>query len=252
MILILHFITKGKWNMSNPNLQTLNKGNTGCISDVNMNRLLSVMKDRTVPEGSHLFWEGDTSDKLFYIKRGRVKITKTTDEGKELILYMHQDGDLIGQADPFFGTKHTFSAEVLEDSEVGVLDHTDLELLICQHCDFAIDFMKWMGSHHRITQTKFRDLMLYGKPGALCSTLIRLYNTYGEPHGDHVIINKKITHTDLSNMIGATRESVNRMLSDLRKKDAVEYEGGMIVIKDLEHLQGICHCELCPKEICRI
>ncbi|MDO7905199.1 Crp/Fnr family transcriptional regulator [Paenibacillus sp. JX-17] len=227
-------------------------GNTSCFSPVSFKLLASVMKDRIVPEGSHLFWEGDTSDKMFFLKKGRVKITKTTDEGKELILYMYQSGDMIGQADPFFGTRHTFSAEVLEDTEVGAVDYKDIELLICQHCDFAIDFMKWMGVHHRLTQTKFRDLMMYGKPGALCSTLIRLCNTYGEPHGNDILIRKKITHTDLSNMIGATRESVNRMLSDLRKKEAVEYDGGMIVVKDLEMLRGVCHCELCPKEICRI
>lgn len=53
-------------------------------------------------------------------------------------------------------------------------------------------------------------------------------------------------------MIGATRESVNRMLSDLRRKDAIEYIGGMILIKDMTMLQDICHCELCPEEICRI
>ncbi|MFD1773071.1 Crp/Fnr family transcriptional regulator [Paenibacillus rhizophilus] len=227
-------------------------GNTNCFSEQNFNRLLVTMKERLVPEGSHLFWEGDYSDKLFYIKRGRVKLTKSTDEGKELILYMYQAGDMVGQADPFFSTKHSFTAEVIEESEVGVIEHKDLEILICQHCDFAIDFMKWMGIHHRLTQTKFRDLMMYGKPGALCSTLIRLSNTYGEKNGESILINKKITHTDLSNMIGATRESVNRMLSDLRKKDAVEYENGMIVIKDLEMLQDICHCELCPNEICRI
>lgn len=228
------------------------RGNTNCFSEQNFNRLLVTMKERMVPEGSHLFWEGDYSDKLFYIKRGRVKLTKSTDEGKELILYMYQAGDMVGQADPFFSTKHSFTAEVIEESEVGVIEQKDLEILICQHCDFAIDFMKWMGIHHRLTQTKFRDLMMYGKPGALCSTLIRLGNTYGEKNGDNILINKKITHTDLSNMIGATRESVNRMLSDLRKKDAVEYENGMIVIKDLGMLQEICHCELCPNEICRI
>lgn len=227
-------------------------GNTSCFSESNFNRLLVSMKDRIVPEGSHLFWEGDFSDKLYYIKRGRIKLTKSTDEGKELILYMYQAGDMVGQADPFFSTKHSFNAEVLEESEIGVIEHKDLEILICQHCEFAIDFMKWMGIHHRLTQTKFRDLMLYGKPGALCSTLIRLGNTYGEEQGENVIINKKITHTDLSNMIGATRESVNRMLSDLRKKEAIEYDSGMIVIKNLSMLQEICHCELCPDEICRI
>ncbi|MDR0269699.1 Crp/Fnr family transcriptional regulator [Paenibacillus sp.] len=239
--------------MSNQLLNVVEaRGNTSCFSEQNLDRLMVTMKDRIVPESSHLFWEGDISDKLYYVKRGRIKLTKSTDEGKELILYMYQAGDMVGQADPFFSPKHSFTAEVIEESEIGVIDQKDLEVLICQHCDFAIDFMKWMGIHHRLTQTKFRDLMMYGKPGALCSTLIRLSNTYGEKNGENILIHKKITHTDLSNMIGATRESVNRMLSDLRKKDAVEYENGMIVIKDLEMLQDICHCEMCPNEICRI
>ncbi len=227
--------------------------NTSCFSDQNVERLISVAKDRTYPDSSHLFWEGDVSDKLFLLKSGRIKITKSTDEGKELILYMYQAGDLVGQVDPFHSTKHNFTAEVVEEADVWLIEQKDIEILICQHCDFSIDFMKWMGIHHRLTQTKFRDLMMYGKPGALCSTLIRLSNTYGEELEDGgILINKKITHTDLSNMIGATRESVNRMLSDLRKKGVVEYENGMIVIRELEHLQEICHCEMCPKEICRI
>ncbi|MFD1885195.1 Crp/Fnr family transcriptional regulator [Paenibacillus wenxiniae] len=232
----------------------LENSNTSSFSPANLERMLAYATDRSIAAGSHLFWEGDISDKLFYIKNGRVKLTKSTDEGKELILYMYQAGDIIGQADLFSGTRLGFTAEALEDTEVSVIDHKDLELIICQHCDFAIDFMKWMGTHHRLTQTKVRDLMLYGKPGALCSTLIRLSNTYGEPHNEDgsILINKKITHTDLSNMIGATRESVNRMLSDLRKKETIEYEHGMIIVHDLEALQEVCHCELCPKEICRI
>lgn len=232
----------------------IENSNTSSFSAINLERMLNYSTDRVVPSGSHLFWEGDISDKLYYIKSGRIKLTKSTDEGKELILYMYQAGDMIGQADPFSGTRLGFTAEALEDTEVAAIEHKDLELMICQHCDFAIDFMKWMGTHHRLTQTKVRDLMLYGKPGALCSTLIRLSNTYGELYNEDgaILINKKITHTDLSNMIGATRESVNRMLSDLRKKETIEYEHGMIIIHDLEALQDVCHCELCPKEICRI
>ena len=231
----------------------MREANTSCFSEQNLNRLLDTMKERVVPEGSHLFWEGDFSDKLYYIKHGRIKLTKSTNEGKELVLYIYQAGDMLGQNDPFFNAKHTFTAEAIEDTEIGVMEQKDLEMLICQYCDFTIDFMKWMGIHHRITQSKFRDLMLYGKPGALSSTLIRLGNTYGEPMEDgSILINKKITHTDLSNMIGATRESVNRMISDLRKKSIVDYAGSLIVIKKLSALQEICHCEFCPKEVCRI
>ncbi|WIV18083.1 Crp/Fnr family transcriptional regulator [Paenibacillus polygoni] len=239
--------------MTYTNVLEKTEGNTNCFSKENLNRLFDSMKERTFPQGSHLFWEGDTADKLFYIKKGRIKVTKSTDEGKELIMYIHQDGDMTGHADPFFSSRHSFSAEALEESEVGIIETADLELLIGLYGDFAIDFMKWMGIYHRITQTKFRDLMMYGKQGALCSTLIRLGNTYGEQLADGSIrINKKLTHTDLSNMIGATRESVNRMLGELRKKGSLAYEGGYIIIRELNSLREICRCEQCPIEICRI
>ncbi|MCM3784149.1 Crp/Fnr family transcriptional regulator [Neobacillus mesonae] len=227
-------------------------GNISCFSSENKDHLFNLMKYRNFPKGSHLYWEGDIADKLFYIKQGRIKITKFTDEGKELIMYIHQDGDIIGHADPFFSTRHSYSAEVIEESEIGFVDTAELQLLIEINGGFALDFMKWMGIYHRITQTKFRDLMMYGKQGALCSTLIRLGNTYGELEGSHIRINKKMTHTDLSNMIGATRESVNRMLGDLRKQGALGYEDGYILIKELDTLRKICRCEQCPVEICRI
>ncbi|WP_052339784.1 Crp/Fnr family transcriptional regulator [Gorillibacterium massiliense] len=240
-------------NETQPSLEQVLPGNTSIFSDDNLNILKEIMYEQKVTANSHLYWEGDVADKLYYLKSGRVKITKSTDEGKELILYMHQSGDMLGQIDPFQNSRHVFSATALEDCTIGVLLQSDLEILVWQHGELAIDFMKWMGMTHRITQAKFRDMVMYGKPGALCSTLMRLSHTYGKKleNGD-LLITKKLTHSELSDMIGATRESVNRMLNDLRKKEAVDYDNGYIVIKDEVYLQGICHCECCPLEICRV
>ncbi|MNE86560.1 Anaerobic regulatory protein [compost metagenome] len=94
--------------------------------------------------------------------------------------------------------------------------------------------------------------MLYGKPGALCSLLIRLSNTYGVPDGDEIRIEKKFNNSEMAELIGATRESVNRMLSDMRKDDLIYIEHGTIVIKDIEALRDVCKCESCPVQICRI
>ncbi|MBC8080164.1 MAG: Crp/Fnr family transcriptional regulator [Gorillibacterium sp.] len=234
-------------------LEQVLPGNTSIFSEENLAILKEIMYEQKYPIGTHLYWEGDASDRLFYIKSGRVKITKSTDEGKELILYMHQADDMLGQIDPFNNSRQTFSATAMEDCTVGVLQQSDLEILVWQHGELAIDFMKWMGMTHRITQAKFRDMVMYGKPGALCSTLLRLSHTYGrkQASGD-VMITKKLTHSELSDMIGATRESVNRMLNDLRKKGAVDYDNGYIVIKDDIFLKNICHCESCPTSVCRV
>lgn len=226
--------------------------NTDSFSPENLTKLMQITYEYTAPVGAFLFWEGDIADKLFYIKKGRVKITKSTDDGKQLILYMYQSGDMFGQLDSIHESIHTFNAEVAEDSVVGIIQHKDLEVLLWQHGDLALEFMQWMGQLHRITQTKFRDLMLFGKPGALCSVLIRLTNTYGVPHNGHTLIPTRLTNSELAEMIGATRESVNRMLSDLKKQEVIGYHDNLIIIKDLQYLRDLCHCENCPANICRI
>ncbi|TXK74124.1 Crp/Fnr family transcriptional regulator [Paenibacillus sp. N3.4] len=222
------------------------------FSEENFARLQSIMYVKHIKKGDFLFWEGDLADKLYYVIQGGIRINKTADTGKSFILYLFQTGDLFGQIDPFQDSVQSFTAEATMDCEMGMIQRKDLEVLLWQHGDLAIEFMKWMGLMHRMTETKFRDLMMYGKPGALCSLLIRLNNSYGEPMGEDTLINYKINHTELADMIGATRESVNRMLSEMKKDDILAFHQGQIVIKNLEYLRDICHCENCPLEICRM
>jgi CRP/FNR family transcriptional regulator len=222
------------------------------FSQENLEKLKNIMYSKTMKAGSYLFWEGDPADYLYYVKKGRVKLTKTAGTGTKITLYLHHAGDMFGQIDPFQESANTFNAEVIEDAEFGIIQQKDLETLLWQHGDLAIEFMKWMGMMHRMTQTKFRDLMLYGKPGALCSLLIRLSNCYGIACKDGIRIGKKITNSEMAEMIGATRESVNRMLSEMRRKNAIAVENGTIIIKDRSYLRDICQCENCPQEICRV
>lgn len=227
-------------------------GNMSIFSSRSRQILLEAMVEQTVPANTHLYWEGETADQLYFVKSGLVRLSKSSDEGKSLILNMYHDGDLFGSFEPYQQTKHQLNAQTMEPSAIGLLHRHDLEFILTQHSELAIDFMKWMSIHHRIHETRLRDLLMYGKSGALCSTLLRLANSFGRTEGDSIRIERKLTHTELSDLIGATRESVNRMLADLRKHDAVAYEDGFIVILDRSYLEAVCHCEHCPKQICRI
>ncbi|MEW9701463.1 Crp/Fnr family transcriptional regulator [Paenibacillus sp. SI8] len=233
-------------------MTTTSKGISNYFSAENFNRLQSIMYTKHANKGDYLFWEGDPADKLYFVHKGGVRSTKVSETGKNFILYLYQSGDMFGQVDPFHDSVQSISAEVTEDSEIGVMLRKDLEVLLWQHGDLAIEFMKWMGLVHRMTETKLRDLMMFGKPGALCSLLIRLSNSYGKKQGEQTWIDYKINHTEIADMIGATRESVNRMLSEMKKADVVEFQSGHIVIKDLVYLRDICHCENCPVDICRM
>ena len=90
------------------------------------------------------------------------------------------------------------------------------------------------------------------KKGALYSTLIRFANSYGMETEDGILISVPLTNQELANYSASARESLNRMLSELRKKGIIEMRGHLIFIKDIGYLKKAIHCENCGKDICNI
>lgn len=211
-----------------------------------------VMRFRAVKAGAAVFREGEAADQLYLIAKGRVKLTKSTREGKQITFSMYGDGDLFGQWMPYTATRHTLSAEAAEDTEYGAVPRQELEQLMLAHPELSVMMMKWLGHNHGSLESKFRDLILYGKVGALCSVLIRLSNTYGIPYGSDICIGLKLTHSDLADMIGSTREGVNRLLSDMKQEGVIAHLDGHLVLKDLGYLRRMCQCDQCPAGICRM
>jgi CRP/FNR family transcriptional regulator len=226
--------------------------NTFHLSDKTLTALTDIMYEQKIEAGAYLFWEGDQADKLFYIKEGHVKMTKATSDGKEYILNMFSNGDLFGELSSFMDINYAYNAQVMKDSVIGVIQQKDLEIILWQQGEIAVEFLKWTSLLNQITQSKLRDLTFHGKIGALCSTIIRLANSYGKKTSNGIRITKKVKNGELGEYIGATRESVNRMLSDLRGKGILSQEKGLLIVHDLDELKQICHCENCPLEICRM
>jgi CRP/FNR family transcriptional regulator, cyclic AMP receptor protein len=216
-------------------------------------QLEQISTNQHYPKESILFMDGDIAKNLYLIKSGRVKIGKTTLEGKELTLYICQESELIGELALFQpNTTYTTTAEMLDDGEIGVISKKSLEELLSTNGKLALEFMKWMGAAYRRNQSKFRDLILHGKHGALYSTLIRMTNSYGKNVENGILIDLYLTNQELAKFIGTPRESVNRMLSELRKNKIVSIDNGYITIHDLEYLKRFIDCDDCPPDVCRI
>ena len=141
---------------------------------------------------------------------------------------------------------------MLEDGEVAVINNEVLERKLFENSELAFEFMKWMSDHFRRTQTKFRDLVLLGKKGALYSTLVRMTNSYGIVKDDGILIDIPLTNQELANFCGTSRESTNRMLNDLRKNEILSISKGKITIHDLAYIKKEINCEGCPAVYCSI
>ena len=208
---------------------------------------------RKMEKGTFLFQEGAVANELYIVQSGILQVSKIIPDGRELTLRMCKKGDLIGEIDLFCPSqKYLLSGRVAESGEVAVIMKDVLEDKLSKNLPLALVFMKWMSQQHRKTQTKFRDLVLHGKKGALYSTLIRISNSYGIKKTDGIMIRLPLTNQELANFCGTSREVVNRLLSDLRKSNIISIDKGTITIHDMDYLRNEIDCERCPVEICKI
>lgn len=228
------------------------RSNTAHFSKNSLEKITELMTHVRVAAGTPIFLEGEKADKIYYILAGSVRLTKSSEDGKCYDLFYYQQGDMLGEYSFSVQTQFGFTAVAQQETKLGVISKLELELLLWQDHDLALEMLKWLADMHTCTQFKMRDILLYGKDGALASTLIRMANSYGREESSTITMTKKFTHTEIANFIGATRETVNRLLSQFRKQEILTTENGYLVILDLPRLKDICHCEGCPKEICRL
>ncbi|WP_412759227.1 Crp/Fnr family transcriptional regulator [Neobacillus mesonae] len=208
---------------------------------------------KKIERGSFLFQEGGQAEELFIIQSGILQLSKIIPDGRELTLRMCNSGDFVGELNLFSpGSRYLLSARVIESGEVAVIMKDELEEKLSQDLPLAFEFIRWMSLQYRKTQTKFRDLVLHGKKGALYSTLIRICNSYGINTKHGILINIPLTNQELANFCGTSREVVNRLLSDLRKNGIISISKGAITIHDIDYLKLEIDCEDCPVEICKV
>lgn len=216
--------------------------------------LESISVKKHIYTGHVLFRDGEPADFLFLVDSGLLKVSKITSDGKELTLQIIGKGDLAGagglfEKDPVYQTTGTMT----ESGDVWVIPRTGLEKILVGNGEFCGEFLRWLGQMNRFMESRFRDLLLHGKTGALYSTLIRMSNSYGKEHPNGILIDLPMTNRELAQFIGLTRESVNRMLSELKKLDIIDLlPHGYIVIKDLHYLKKAICCDDCSPDICHM
>lgn len=229
-----------------------------------MKRLLQLSPSsftyKNVKANQPLFREGTPCCAIYCVCSGSIKIRKTTNEGRTLLLTIAGPGELIGEPYAFSDSTseaaaHRSSAQAAEDTTVAVLYHSDFEMLITQDSEAAYLFARVMANKQQIAESKLRDLLHAPKLSALASCLLRLGNSFGVATASGIKIDVKLTHSELGEMIGATRESVNRLLAALKDQETIGASRGSIVIEraqDLRRLAGCPDCPACSDEICRI
>lgn len=201
----------------------------------------------------YIYHAGDLCDYIYVLMSGKVITHRVMEDGKVFNTKLLGPQSIFGSTTLFCGRKtHTLSARVKEEAVIFKFSKSKFEEAILYDDVLKYEWILWVQNEHQKNEYQLRDIHTLGKTGAFYSILIKLANTYGIPDDQSIFINVDLTNNELANFCNATRESVNRMLSFLKKENIISIDQKHITIHNLEYLKQAINCENCPLSICRI
>lgn len=176
--------------------------------------------------------ETDPGNTMYIINKGKVKISRTIESGKEVILAILGEEDFFGEMSLLDGMERSASVTTLEDSELFILNREDFLDLINRYPKIAIVLLKELALRLRKSDTQIKSLSLYDATGRVASALIQLAEDNGTIKDGIVKVKNLPSQKDLANIAGTSRETISRVLKELMEKGQINKENGDIYISD--------------------
>lgn len=195
----------------------------------------------TYPDGAVLFVEGQVPRGAFVLCSGRVKLSTTSREGKVLILKMAAPGDALGLSAVVSGTPYELRAETLGPCHVNFIERDALMKLLEKHIEVGLHTAQALSKEFQSAYRDIHELVLArssaGKLARLLLSWSGNYDRAAEPR--EIRIRSSLTHEEMAQMIGSSRETVTRLLSALKKKELIRLEGSTLVIRNRTALEAL-------------
>jgi CRP/FNR family transcriptional regulator/CRP/FNR family cyclic AMP-dependent transcriptional regulator len=199
--------------------------------------LAAAVKRRRFARGRAIFAKDDPGDALYIIEEGSVRIYLPSPQGADLTLAVLGAGEFFGHFALLDGGPRSASAAALQDTSALALDRADFTALLQSRPQAAMAVLASVTQRLRETNETAGDLVFLAVGGRLAKKILELTAAHGVQRPDGVLLDLSLTQEELANMLGVTRESVNRHLSSLRRQGAVSREGRRFLIRDAEALR---------------
>ena len=200
------------------------------LSDRELDVVRAVSSEKTYPKNAVVLTEGEMGDSLYMIQSGKVKVFIGDEDGREIILKILGPGDFFGEMSMIDKQPRSASVTTIEASTFLVLSHAGFERCVEQAPRIANMVMRVLAQRVREADRKIGTLALMDVYGRVASTLLEL-SVYSN---GKLMVGEKLSQQDLANMVGASREMVNRILKDLSDRGFISIESKSITIINRE------------------
>jgi CRP/FNR family transcriptional regulator, cyclic AMP receptor protein len=207
------------------------------LSEEDYSALRAGVSTVQLNRGERLFSEGDTGDKLYIILSGKIKLTKAAPDGRENLLSVHGPGEMFGELSLFDPIPRTSSATAVTNAELAGVAHEDLRSWLTTRPEVAMHLLQALARRlRRINEVK-ADLVFTDVPGRVAKALLDLAERFGVPTPAGIQVNHDLTQEELAQLVGASRETVNKALADFAARGWLQLAAKSVLLTDVDRLR---------------
>jgi CRP/FNR family transcriptional regulator/CRP/FNR family cyclic AMP-dependent transcriptional regulator len=207
------------------------------LADEDMRGLMSLAKRRTFRNGEVIFHREDPGQVLYVIKEGKVKICLISPDGQEISLIVFGKGECFGEFAILDGLPRSADAVALEKVECYTLQRSDFHNAIMKNPKIAIQIIEVLTRRLRSTDQMVEDLIFLDVYGRVAKKLLELADTHGTKVGDGTRIDVRLTQQEIASMVGASRESVNKVMGYFTDKNFISTDKHKITLHRISELK---------------
>lgn len=198
--------------------------------------LHASMDSVKISKGSILFAEGDEGDHLYVIVEGKIKLGTSSGDGRENLLSILGPGEMFGELSLFDPNPRTSTATAVTDAKLLSLGQTKLIPWLTENPRVSLNLLASLAQRLRRTNEAVGDLVFSDVPGRVAKALIDLGERFGKQTDDGLLVNHDLTQEELAQLVGASRETVNKALADFAGRNWLKLDGRAVLITDHERL----------------
>ena len=198
--------------------------------------LRASMAETKLRRGDVLFHEGDSGDKLYIVLDGKVKLGRTSSDGRENLLAILGPGQMFGELSLFDPGPRSATVTAVTDVTVMAMDRTALKRWIAERPEISDQLLRVLARRLRRTNNNLADLIFTDVPGRVAKALLQLAQRFGTQEGGNIRVTHDLTQEEIAQLVGASRETVNKALAEFAHRGWLRLEGKSVIISDTERL----------------
>jgi CRP/FNR family transcriptional regulator, cyclic AMP receptor protein len=207
------------------------------LDDEAAEALRSTMTRVEVPRGEAIFHEGDPGDRLYVIVEGKIKLGRASGDGRENLLAILGPGEMFGELSLFDPGPRNAAGTAVADTVLLGVGSDDLDEWLRGRPEVARHLLRALARRLRRTNEALADLVFSDVPGRVAKALLDLSERFGRPTDDGLRVAHDLTQEELAQLVGASRETVNKALADFASRGWLRLEARAVVLLDVDRLR---------------